>query len=99
MNTFLHVGCGPKHKDQTTRWFNTPEWTELRLDIDKNVNPDIVGTMLDMSAVADASVDAVLWCYGARQSLHGASLRIHSEGAHRHPARLRLHRRCRHASR
>jgi hypothetical protein len=31
----------------------------LRLDIDKNVNPDIVGTMLDMSAVADASVDAV----------------------------------------
>ena len=59
MNTFLHVGCGPKHKDQTTRGFNTPEWTELRLDIDKNVNPDIVGTMLDMSAVSDASVDAV----------------------------------------
>jgi predicted SAM-dependent methyltransferase len=59
MNTFLHVGCGPKHKDQTTRGFNTPDWTELRLDIDKNVNPDIVGTMLDMSAVADASVDAV----------------------------------------
>jgi len=59
MNTFLHAGCGPKHKDQTTRGFNTPDWTELRLDIDKNVNPDIVGTMLDMSAVADASVDAV----------------------------------------
>lgn len=59
MNTFLHVGCGPKHKDQTTRGFNTEEWTELRLDIDKSVNPDIVGTMLDMSAVADASVDAV----------------------------------------
>jgi predicted SAM-dependent methyltransferase len=59
MNTFLHVGCGPKHKDQTTRGFNTPEWTELRLDIDKSVDPDIVGTMLDMSAVADASVDAV----------------------------------------
>jgi ubiquinone/menaquinone biosynthesis C-methylase UbiE len=59
MNTFLHVGCGPKHKDQTTRGFNTPDWMELRLDIDKNVNPDIVGTMLDMSAVADASVDAI----------------------------------------
>ncbi len=59
MKTFLHVGCGPKHKDQTTRGFNTPEWSELRLDIDQNVNPDIVGTMLDMSAVADGSVDAV----------------------------------------
>jgi len=59
MKTFLHVGCGPKRKDQTTRGFNSPEWNELRLDIDENVNPDIVGTMLDMSAVADASVDAI----------------------------------------
>lgn len=59
MKQFLHVGCGPKHKDRTTRGFNTPEWHELRLDIDEGVAPDIVGTMTDMSAVADASVDAV----------------------------------------
>lgn len=59
MKTFLHVGCGPKHKDQTTPGFNTPEWHELRLDIDESVRPDIVGTMLDMGGVADASVDAI----------------------------------------
>lgn len=59
MKTFLHVGCGPKHKDRTTPGFNSPNWAELRLDIDESVMPDIVGTMLDMSAVADASVDAV----------------------------------------
>lgn len=59
MKTFLHVGCGPKRKDQTTRGFNTLEWNELRLDIDEAVNPDIVGTMTDISGVADASVDAV----------------------------------------
>lgn len=59
MPTFLHIGCGPKRKDQTTRGFNTPDWTELRLDIDAGVNPDITGTMTDMSAVADASVDAI----------------------------------------
>lgn len=58
-NTFLHVGCGPKHKNQTTKAFNTDAWQELRLDIDESVKPDIVGTMLDMSAVEDASVDAV----------------------------------------
>lgn len=57
--TFLHVGCGPKRKDQTTRGFNTPDWKELRFDIDQSVNPDIIGTMTDMSAVADASVDAI----------------------------------------
>lgn len=59
MKTFLHVGCGPKRKDKTTRGFNTPEWDELRLDIDEKVNPDIVGTMLEMSAVADESIDAI----------------------------------------
>lgn len=59
MKTFLHVGCGPKRKDSTTPGFNTPEWHEQRLDIDEQVNPDIVGTMTDMSAVPDASVDAI----------------------------------------
>lgn len=57
--TFLHVGCGQNRKDKTTRGFNTPEWTELRLDIDPSVEPNIVGTMLDMSAVSDGSVDAL----------------------------------------
>ena len=59
MKTFLHVGCGPQHKSSTTRGFNTDEWKELRLDIDESVQPDIVGTMTDMSGVADESVDAI----------------------------------------
>jgi len=59
MPTFLHIGCGPKRKDQTTRGFNTDAWTELRFDIDESVKPDLVGTMTDMSAVADESVDAI----------------------------------------
>src|SRR3990167_3918374 len=59
MLTFLHIGCGPKHKDQTTRGFNSADWKELRLDIDNSVEPDIVGTMTDMSAVQDASVDTI----------------------------------------
>lgn len=57
--TFLHVGCGPSRKAQTTRGFNTSAWQEVRLDIDVNVKPDIVGTMLDMSGVADSSIDAI----------------------------------------
>ena len=59
MPTLLHVGCGPKHKDRTTAGFNTPDWTEIRLDIDPAVQPDVIGTMTDMAAVASASVDAV----------------------------------------
>ena len=57
--SFLHVGCGPKHKDQTTKGFNTDKWREVRFDIDESVKPDLVGTMTDMSSVADASMDAL----------------------------------------
>lgn len=59
MKKLLHVGCGPKRKDQTTREFAQAEWQEVRLDIDPAVQPDVIGTMTDMSAVADASVGAV----------------------------------------
>ncbi|NWL23746.1 class I SAM-dependent methyltransferase [Pseudomonas umsongensis] len=59
MKTFLHVGCGPKSKNSTTRGFASEQWQELRFDIDESVNPDIVGTMTDMSQVKDASVDAL----------------------------------------
>ena len=59
MPTLLHVGCGPKHKDRTTRGFNQPQWQEIRLDIDPAAKPDVVGTMTDMPAVGDGSVDAI----------------------------------------
>jgi ubiquinone/menaquinone biosynthesis C-methylase UbiE len=59
MRTFLHVGCGSKRKPQTTAGFDRDDWRELRLDIDAGVQPDLVGTMTDMSAVPTASVDAV----------------------------------------
>ena len=59
MPTLLHIGCGPKRKPQTTRGFNTDQWQEIRLDIDPSVEPDVTGTMTDMSAVASESVDAI----------------------------------------
>lgn len=59
MKSFLHVGCGPKRKAQTTKGFNTPDWHEIRLDIDPSAQPDVIGTMTDMSAVASESVDAI----------------------------------------
>lgn len=59
MKAFLHVGCGQKRKDRTTKAFATCEWEELRFDIDPRVHPDIVGTMTDMSAVPSESVDAL----------------------------------------
>lgn len=59
MPSFLHVGCGSKTKADTIPFFQPAGWTEIRLDIDPSVAPDIVGTMTDMSAVPTGSVDAV----------------------------------------
>ena len=58
MKTFLHVGCGPQNKSSCLG-FNNDNWKEIRFDIDKNVNPDIVGTLTDMKLVETGSVDAV----------------------------------------
>lgn len=55
----LHVGCGPKSKAHTTRGFKADHWSEIRLDIDPGVAPDVNGTMTDMRAVESGSVDAV----------------------------------------
>ncbi|MET0273459.1 MAG: class I SAM-dependent methyltransferase [Phenylobacterium sp.] len=59
MPTLLHVGSGRLTKAQTTPGFDTPDWDEIRLDIDPSVEPDVVGDITDMAQVADASVDAV----------------------------------------
>ena len=56
--TVLNVGCGPRGRSHGIAGFEG--WRELRLDIDPDVEPDVVGTMTDMSAVATGSVDAIV---------------------------------------
>lgn len=55
----LHVGCGHATKVNTGPGFQSDDWQEIRLDIDPDAQPDILGSILDMSEVPDASVDAV----------------------------------------
>ena len=56
--SFLHVGCGSQSK-RTIKGFSGEEWREIRFDIDPDVEPDIIGSMTDMSAVETASIDAL----------------------------------------
>lgn len=58
--TILHVGPGHRHNGaKLPAAFQGSDWKEIRLDIDPANAPDIVGSMLDMAAVADGSVDAI----------------------------------------
>ena len=60
LRTVLHVGCGIANPAKLpAAFFNPGDWREIRLDIDPEVQPDIVGTITDMADVPNTSVDAV----------------------------------------
>lgn len=55
----LHVGCGPKNPLALAPVFRNSAWREIRLDIDPELEPDLIGSITDLSAVADNSMDAL----------------------------------------
>jgi SAM-dependent methyltransferase len=55
----LHVGCGMSPPEKLPAIFQSPDWCEIRMDIDVRVQPDVVGSITDMQAITDASVDAI----------------------------------------
>ncbi len=56
----LNVGAGhPKSGALIPPVFRSAAWKEVRLDVDPVNQPDILGTMLDMSAVGSNSVDVI----------------------------------------
>lgn len=56
----LHVGPGHRNSGaQLPAALQDNGWQEIRLDIDPGNEPDLLGSMLDMAAVASESVDAV----------------------------------------
>lgn len=55
----LHVGSGVHTPEKLHEHFRTPDWQEVRLDINPAVNPDIVASITEMTAVEDNSFEAV----------------------------------------
>ena len=59
VSSVLHVGCGMQHLTNRRPPFNQGAWREVRLDIDPDVAPDLMGSITDMRAVQDGSFDVV----------------------------------------
>jgi predicted SAM-dependent methyltransferase len=57
----LNAGCGANEPNRLHPFFRDQSWTEVRLDIDARVKPDIQGSIADLSKLNDASFDAI-WC-------------------------------------
>ena len=62
LKTLLHVGCASLNISHI-KGFIIDDWTEIRFDIDESRDPDIVGTLTDMSLVQTESVDAIYSAY------------------------------------
>ena len=59
MKQLLHVGPGYSTKKDIIKFFNNDDWQETRVDINKDVNPDILGGMQDLSNVKNNYYDAI----------------------------------------
>lgn len=59
MPKFLHAYSGATSRQRTTRLFSQPEWEEVKMDPDNGSKPDIVGTLVRVGGLDDASFDAV----------------------------------------
>ena len=62
MKTLLNVGCG-KSNISNLHGFKDSDWKEIRFDIAKDVNPDVLGSLTDMSLVKTSSIDAIYSAY------------------------------------
>ncbi len=78
----LNVGCGPDRAENLLPMFHTPEWRQVRLDIDPDVAPDILASITDMAPVPSGFIDALWSSHNLEHLLpHEAPLAL--EGFHR----------------
>lgn len=67
--TVLHVGCGRASPHKLHSFFRGGQWREIRVDIDRQVLPDIVADISDLSAFRDGCVDAI-WSSHSLEHIH-----------------------------
>lgn len=55
----LHVGAGLGVSGELAHLFPHDQWRELRLDLDPQTRPHIIGSMTDLSMIEDGAVDGI----------------------------------------
>jgi SAM-dependent methyltransferase len=54
---FINAGCGTPRSSSIPVFFKG--WREIRVDVDPAAKPDVLASIVDLSAIPDATVDAV----------------------------------------
>lgn len=67
----LNIGSGPISANRLHQAFRSDQWREIRLDIDPEAEPDVIGSITAMgNLIPHASVDAI-WCSHSLEHLYG----------------------------
>jgi SAM-dependent methyltransferase len=64
---FLNAGCGTKGDSRLPAMFRS--WEQVRVDLNPAMEPDIVASVVDLSAIEDSSVNAI-WCAHCMEHLY-----------------------------
>jgi len=67
----LNAGCGPRSNRKLATLFERTAWSEVRLDLDPAVEPDVVGSMTDMRMHFPAASFDAIWSSHSLEHLHG----------------------------
>ena len=78
----LHVGCGGAGRAETHHSFQGAEWEHVRLDIDPEMKPDIVSSMVHLEGVEDESVDGIYSSHNM-EHLHPRDVKLAAKSFHR----------------
>ena len=88
MKKFLHVGPGGKDKSQSSHVYKLDEWEEVRLDVNKDTSPHILGSMTDLSMIKDGDFSGIcsshnlehIFAHEVEKTLLGFERILDSEG-------------------
>ena len=88
MKKFLHVGPGGKDKSQSSHVYKLDEWEEVRLDVNKDTSPHILGSMTDLSMIKDGDFRGIcsshnlehIFAHEVEKTLLGFERILDSEG-------------------
>lgn len=78
---FLHIEAGEPKPENIHKLFRTKEWTEVRVDSDTSLKPQIIGTLMDLSNVPDNYADGVWFAQKLQYYLPKDALHIMKEVA------------------
>jgi predicted SAM-dependent methyltransferase len=66
----LNVGSGQKSVRRLKALFDPADWTEIRIDLNPAVEPDVIGSMTDLRAHFDRRTFDAIWSSHSLEHLH-----------------------------